>query len=183
MFKSYRNAIILSAGIIAGGFFQSASADYSVNNGKLSIKHKQDIVVTLKSNPSAADPIGLEAACLAVTFARMLSSNPLNNVTLFVTLDGVYLADESSAHGEDCHTPFPGDETILLGEHLEKFLKGGAEEENQNNMVVCPLCYNKRLLGPVPDYGVVPGLENPDHGAPKNAISTMVGNADKMLDL
>ena len=172
MLTTARKVIILSLAVLAGSFVQSANADYSTNNGGIQNGDPQDIVVSLKSNPMA----NLEEACLAVTFARMLAMNPANNVTLFVTLDGVSLGDkQDQAHLLMCKTPWDGE--ISLGGNLEAFLGQPNEHEH---MVVCPICWKERYNAK-PGYGVLPGATGA-HGAPANAIGIMIGNADKILD-
>lgn len=184
MLNNIQKAIILGVGILTGGFFQSASADYSVDIlsagddvGGNSASIPQDIVVTLKSNPMA----NIEEACLAVTFARMLSGQPGHNVTLFVTLDGVSLADrQDRALHLMCAVP-PAMDTdgvvdgaLSLRDNLMSFLGSGID--NYNNLVVCPICWGARY-DEGPDFGVLPGKT-----APANAIGTMMGNAEKILD-
>lgn len=180
MFNNIQKAIVLSAAIVAGGFFQSASADWSSNNGGNSAGVPHDIVISLKSNPMA----NLEEACLAVTFARMLSGKPGHNVTLFVTLDGVALAaDLKAAKKRICTTPESQGGEISLAEHLEEFLGG---DNHSNDMVVCPICWNERYPGEAPKYGVVPVSpgETPDEEweSPPSTIPGLMGNADKILD-
>jgi hypothetical protein len=117
-----------------------------------------------------------EMACLAVTFARSLLHNDNNltyaNVTLFVTLDGVSLADDSVTGSRrfKCETPWG---KISLKENLEAFIG-----VNNNNMVVCPICWKSRYGDELPDYGVLPGAE----GVDSKAIGKMMLDADKILD-
>ena len=179
MHKKIRSAFTLILGIVAVGLFQTANADwFNDSNGGISAGEAQDIVVSLKSNPMS-NP---EMACLAVTFARSLSAGA--NVTLFVTLDGVSLADDKVTSSRRFKCDFPGQDgeilEISLKENLEMFLNEGNEggELNQNNMVVCPLCWISRYGDELPDYGVLPGAEGVD---PK-AIGKMMLDADKILD-
>jgi hypothetical protein len=184
MYKMIRSTFTLILGIVAVGLFQPVNADwtvdteeYDVYEGGVSRGELQDIVITLKSNPMS-NP---EMACLAVTFARSLSNTELNptnaNVTLFVTLDGVTLADASVTRSRrfKCDFPLPDGQIIeiSLKENLEAFIGG-----NDNNMVVCPLCWISRYGEELPDYGVLPGAEGVD---PK-AIGKMMLDADKILD-
>ena len=184
MYKKIRNSFTLILGIVAIGLFQPVNADWYVDTeipddheGGVSRGELQDIVITLKSNPMS-NP---EMACLAVTFARSLSNTDLNptnaNVTLFVTLDGVTLADASVTRSRrfKCDFPLPDGQIIeiSLKENLEAFIGG-----NANNMVVCPLCWISRYGDELPDYGVLPGAEGID---PK-AIGKMMLDADKILD-
>ena len=180
MYKKIRNTFKLILGIVAVGLFQPVNADWMFNSGGgVSAGDPQDIVITLKSNPMSHP----EMACLAVTFARSLSGAPFANVTLFVTLDGVSLADASVTGSRrfKCETPWG---EISLKDNLEAFLTGDSEEMNHNNMVVCPICWKSRYGDELPDYGVLPGADDPDgvHGAPGDAIGKMVFDADKILD-
>lgn len=175
MYKKIRSTFTLILGIVAISLFQSVNADWTVNTeevdvfeGGVSAGESQDIMISLKSNPMS-NP---EMACLAVTFANSLSKAA--NVTLFVTLDGVSLADASVAGSRrfKCETP---DGQISLKENLETFIDG-----NNNNMVVCPLCWISRYGDEeLPDYGVLPGSAD---GTPPDAIGKMVLDADKILD-
>ena len=184
MYKKIRSSFTLILGIVAVGLFQPVNADWAIDSdGGISMFDAQDIVITLKSNPMS-NP---EMACLAVTFARSLSADSTsltNNVTLFVTLDGVSLADDSVTSSRRFKCDFPGQDgeilEISLKENLEMFLNEGIEggELNQNNMVVCPLCWISRYGDELPDYGVLPGAEGVD---PK-AIGKMMLDADKILD-
>jgi hypothetical protein len=120
-----------------------------------------------------------EMACLAVTFANSLSGAPNTNVTLFVTLDGVSLADDSvvSSRRFKCDTP---DGEISLKENLEAFLtEKDSHSVNDNDLVVCPLCWISRYGDELPDYGVLPGSED---GTPRDAIGKMILDAEKILD-
>jgi sulfur relay (sulfurtransferase) complex TusBCD TusD component (DsrE family) len=171
MYKKIRSAFTLILGIVAVGLFQPVNADWLIDSdGGISAGDKQDIVISLKSNPMS-NP---EMACLAVTFARSLSADSTsetNNVTLFVTLDGVSLADDSvtSSRRFKCETPWG---EISLKENLEAFLAG-----NDDNMVVCPICWKSRYGDELPDYGVLPGTD-----VPAEAIGKMMLDADKILD-
>ena len=178
MYKKIKSSFTLILGIVAVGLFQPVNADWEIDSdGGISEGDLQDIVITLKSNPMS-NP---EMACLAVTFARSLSNTELNptnaNVTLFVTLDGVSLADDSVVSSRRFKCDFPGQDgeilEISLKENLEEFIGG-----NDNNMVVCPLCWKSRYGEELPDYGVLPGAEGVD---PK-AIGKMMLDADKILD-
>lgn len=112
-----------------------------------------------------------------MTFARSLSGGA--NVTLFVTLDGVSLADESvvSSRRFKCETPWG---EISLLENLEAFLFDvDMNMMNMNNMVVCPLCWKSRYGDESPDYGILPGPP----GTPTSImIGKMILDAEKILD-
>ena len=177
MHKKIRNAFTLILGIVAVCLFQPVNADWAIDSdGGISAGDAQDIVITLKSNPMS-NP---EMACLAVTFARSLSGGA--NVTLFVTLDGVSLADDSVAGSRrfKCDFPLPDGQIIVISlkENLEEFLTEDDGTINDNNMVVCPLCWKSRYGDELPDHGVLPGAEGVD---PK-AIGKMMLDADKILD-
>jgi predicted peroxiredoxin len=155
------------------GAMQSVQADWNLNFGGISAADPQDVVVSLATDPNQ-DP---EAACLAVTFARSLSGNQNANITLFVTLDGVNLASEDYITRKrlkeyECTTPETMSGKISLADHLTAYIAG-----NDNRMVVCPICWNERYEGELPDYGVLPGAE----GVTDKAIGAMMFNADKIL--
>ena len=176
MYKKIRSTFTLILGIVAVGLFQPVNADWTFNSGGgVSAGDPQDVMISLKSNPMSHP----EMACLAVTFARSLSGAPFANVTLFVTLDGVSLADASvvSSKRFKCETPWG---EISLIENLEMFLTSeGTVDANQNHMVVCPICWKSRYGDELPDYGVLPGTTE---NVPKEAIGKMVFDADKILD-
>ena len=173
MHKKIRSAFTLILGIVAVGLFQTANADWLNDSmGGISAGDAQDIVVSLKSNPMS-NP---EMACLAVTFARSLSAGA--NVTLFVTLDGVSLADDSVASSRRFKCDTPSGEISLI-ENIEAFLTEDDGSVNDNNMVVCPLCWKSRYGDELPDYGVLPGTTV---GVPMEAIGKMMLDADKILD-
>jgi len=169
MYKKLKSALTLIFGIAAIGLFQSVNADWMNDaGGVITAGDAQDIVISLKSNPMS-NP---EMACLAVTFANMLSANGAN-VTLFVTLDGVSLADESVASSRRFKCDIPSGE-ISLKENLEKFLGGspGDTGYNRDNMVVCPLCWNSRYDDEPPYYGF----------KSSEAVGKMILDAEKILD-
>lgn len=177
MSKKFRSVFTLILSILAVGTFQSVNADWDYSAGGISAANPQDIVITLKSSPMTHP----EQACLAVTFARMLSksNNELNNVTLFVTLDGVQLADKDSAIFSDanmfeCTTPWG---LTSLKDNLLAYL--GSPSNNNYDMVVCPICWKERYGTKAPQYGFIP----PPPPDPKSAaIGKMILNADKILD-
>ena len=168
MYKKFKIISTFILGITVASTLQTANADWSVNAGGISASDPQDVVISMQANPRK----NLEQACLAVTFARSLSANPNANVTLFVTLDGVSLAKERVIKKRrlKCTTPWG---EISLKESLEAFI-----DENNNSMVVCPICWKERYGEDLPDYGVLPGAE----GTPGTAIGAMIFNADKILD-
>ena len=111
-----------------------------------------------------------ETACLAVTLARSLRGYPVevNNVTLFPTLDGVALGDAKIVGNPKfkCTTPWG---ELSLRENLDAFLGG-----NDDNMVVCPICWRERYDAPIlPDYGVLGNA---------SSVGRTLLNADKILD-
>jgi hypothetical protein len=170
MLKRLTNLLILIPALSVIGIMQSAQADWDINFGGISAADPQDIVVSLKSDPKH-DP---EAACLAVTFARSLSSNPKSNITLFVTLDGVNLARDAYISKKrlrkyKCTTPWG---QVSLAEHLTTYIDG-----NDDKMIVCPICWKERYEDELPDFGVLPGAD----GVPGTAIGSMIFNADKIL--
>jgi predicted peroxiredoxin len=173
MYAKFRKLLPAIAALATGVAVNSASADWILDSGGgVSKGDPQDIVVSLKSDPMA----NAEMACLAVTFARSLSGGA--NVTLFVTLDGVTLGDESVVKRRrfKCDTPWG---EISLKENLEAFI-----DDNDNNMVVCPLCWISRYGDEeLPEYGVLPGSTHPELGPiDPMAIGKMMLDADKILD-
>ena len=168
MYTKFKNISIFVLGIIVTSTLQTANADWNINTGVISAADSQDVVISMKANPRK----NLEQACLAVTFARSLSMKGDANITLFVTLDGVALAKERVIKKRrlKCTTPWG---EVSLKENLEAFIG-----ENNNSMVVCPICWKERYGEDLPDYGVLPGTE----GTPGTAIGTMIFNAEKILD-
>jgi sulfur relay (sulfurtransferase) complex TusBCD TusD component (DsrE family) len=145
----------------------TVTGDWTKNSGTETAGQPQDVVITLKVN-ALTNP---ETACLAVTLARALTSGA-TNVTLFVTLDGVALGDAKIVGNPKfkCTTPWG---EISLEENLTAFLN-----DNDNNMVVCPICWMERYGDAMPDYGVLPG----QGGTPGNAVGMVLLNAEKILD-
>lgn len=139
---------------------------------------ESDVVISLKTDPMS-DP---EAACLAVTLARVLKMRG-SNVTLFPTLDGVSLGDAHVVGSPrfKCDTPFSAD-PISLQENLEAFFELGGW--SIHNMVVCPLCWEKRYGEETPYYGFLPS-ECTDPSDPLDecyAVAIMLEHADKVID-
>jgi sulfur relay (sulfurtransferase) complex TusBCD TusD component (DsrE family) len=130
----------------------------------------QNIVIVVAENPRS-NP---ERTCLAVTLANALADNPVrpHNVTIFATLDGTALGLESvvSSPRFKC-TQSDGNE-ISLKDNLENFIGG-----NDNNLVICPICYEERFGDKEPEYGVRPGIE-----ASPLAVIDVLSNADKVID-
>ena len=133
------------------------------------------VVISLKSNPKS----NAEAACLAVTLARVIQSNPYysQGVTMFPTLDGVALGSHKTVKSPrfKCEVPgpfagLPPDQTgtISLEDNLNGFLDEGG------TMIICPLCWITRYGDTPPDYG-----ELPLGGC---VIPEMFGFAEKVID-
>ena len=162
----------------------SASADWMINAGLSSTAMApQDIVITLKLNPMSHP----EAACLAVTMARMLrgdfSGGPGStsvNVTLFPTLDGVAIGDFEVVRRSRFKCEMPDESVISLQENLENFLCDTGDRAdcpdpsylNMNNLVECPICWKARYGDELPYYGVL----NP------MAVGAVLMNAEKLID-
>lgn len=137
------------------------SGDWTVNQGGLDVNSPQDVVVTLKVNP-LTNP---EQACLAVTLARALKRTT-TNVTLFATLDGVALGDAKIVGNPKFRcTVTPAGDELSLEENLWAFLDG-----NNNNLVICPICWAERY-----------GIAEPDYGAYTSPVPMLL-RADKILD-
>jgi hypothetical protein len=153
-------------GVLAFG----TNADFMSNlNESSSFEEPQDVVVSLKVNPLTHP----EEACLAVTLARALGMQGLNNVSLFPTLDGVALGDRRIVGKRriKCDTPFPEPQPVSLKDNLERFL-----QDNDANMVICPLCWAERYGDAEPDYGYLPGEGDP-------AVMMLLLNAEKVIDI
>jgi predicted peroxiredoxin len=103
---------------------------------------KDKVVLSLQQDP-AED--GLEAACVALQLGTGLlkSAKEKAKVTIFATLDGVYIADENTYGSTPiCETFKDG----VLGEAplrgvLNGFLNAGGE------VLLCPLCFAVRQDG------------------------------------
>ena len=100
---------------------------------------KDKVVLSLQQDP-ATD--GLEAACVALQLGTGLlkSGKKKAKVTIFATLDGVYIADENTYEGTPICETFNG---VELGEAplrgvLNGFLDAGGE------VLLCPLCFTVR---------------------------------------
>ena len=132
----------------------------------------QNIVIVVAENPNS-NP---ERTCLAVTLAKTLAYNEYkpNNVTIFATLDGTALGLDKIVNKPGFSCPQSGGTEMSLEENLDEFLAG-----NQNNLVLCPICYTERFGGRVPDNGVLPGS---DDGTPDTAVIDLLANADKVID-
>ncbi len=127
------------------------------------------VVVSLQQDPTEKD--GLEAACVALQLGTglLMSEQQEVNVTLFATLDGVYIADEKTyarrgRHGHDddwddddgdkrgrhrrgsegpiCETFRDGElGRAPLRDILHGFLNAGGD------VLLCPLCFAVRQKG------------------------------------
>ena len=173
--KQFKRSLTTTLALLILVTVQSVQADWDVNFGGISAADPQDVVVSLATDPNH-DP---EAACLAVTFARSLSGNPKANITLFVTLDGVNLAREDYITRKrlkeyECTVPeaMAASGKISLADHLTAYIN-----DNDYDMVVCPICWKERYGDELPDFGVLPGAE----GVSDKAIGKMMFNADKIL--
>lgn len=159
--RSLRKIFMLVVGIVSIGLFQFASADWHPD------PERQNLTITLKSNPMA-NP---EAACLAVTFANSFKDPA--NVTLFVTLDGVTLADKSIVSSPRFKCELSDGSIISLSDHLDNFI-----DNNPDNLVVCPICWRSRYGEEIPDYGILPNSDDDN----AMAIGSLIMSADKILD-
>jgi hypothetical protein len=131
-----------------------------VENLEPSVDQLESVVVSLATNP-LDDP---EAACVALQIGTNLLMNDLNedgevdaipadDVTLFVTLDGVYLVDpnpriQNYLNTTKCLTP--------KGRKPLADVLYGFVEMAGGDVVVCPLCWSERgNKGTQPTYGSV----------------------------
>lgn len=120
-----------------------------------------------------------ERTCLAVTLARSLATNPPDpsnpqNVTIFATLDGTALGIHRVVKRRRFKCTQADGSEISLKENLELFLQLKGEDDN---LVLCPICYRERFADKEPDYGVLPGFN-----APGSAVIEVLLNADKVVD-
>ena len=130
----------------------------------------QNVVIVVSENPRS-NP---ESTCLAVTLANALTFGPRpQNVTLFATLDGVALGLEAVVGSPRFKCTQSDGSKISLQANLETFLNG-----NQDNLVLCPICYKERFGDEPPTYGVRPGSD----GTPGSAVIDVLANADKVID-
>jgi hypothetical protein len=154
------------AATLVAGLAASASVGYAapangvvanvVENLEPSVDQTESIVVSLATDPRKEE--GYEAACVALQIGKNLLTSgldpngPADGVTLFATLDGVYLVDpDTTVQGIleewECRTP-SGYRPLL--EVLEDFVGAGGE------VVACPLCWIERgNQGVAPTYGIV----------------------------
>lgn len=130
----------------------------------------QNIVIIVSENPRS-NP---ERTCLAVTLAKALAYNGprSQNVTIFATLDGTALGIKSVVKSRRFKCAQSDGTEISLKENLEQFLGG-----DDNNMVLCPICYEERYGDKEPAYGVLPGYDVSGF-----AVIDVLSNADKVID-
>lgn len=159
------SALLLAATTLVS---QATSADWEVPGPTNA--DPQNIVIVVAENPRSNS----ERTCLAVTLANALASNPVrpHNVTIFATLDGTALGVESVVKSPRFKCAQSGGNEISLKDNLEEFLAG-----NDNNLVICPICYEERFGDKEPEYGVRPGIE-----ASPLAVIDVLSNADKVID-
>ena len=148
---------------------QATIADWRVPGPTGGDPQNMVIVVSekLRSNP--------ERTCLAVTLAKNLANNPArpHNVTIFATLDGTALGIESVVKSPRFKCTQSDGNEISLKKNLEQFLN-----DDDNNLVLCPVCYKERFGDRQPDFGVLPG-SNEVSGL---AVIDVLSNADKVID-
>jgi len=145
----------------------------------------QNVVISYQQDPT--EEAGLEAACVALQLGTGMLSGA--DVTIFATLDGVYIADEGTyedvekgkkgkkgrrgKHDDDdgpiCETYMDQElGTKPLRDILDDFLNAGGE------VLLCPLCFAARQDG---DYVVID-----DSSIYVGNPITLLLNADKVID-
>jgi hypothetical protein len=153
-----------------------------VENLEPSVDQRESVVVSLATDPQQ-DP---EAACVALQIGMNLLMNdldqdgeadaiPADDVTLFVTLDGVYLVAPDLDFGSTlCTTP---KNEKSLADLLQGFQNAGGE------VLVCPLCWKDRGYGPDPSTTPPTPLTPPASGGVANAfdIHELFLYADKVI--
>ena len=167
---SYRYGYLSSLLMLAMALtFQSSVADW-MEPGPTD-GDPQNIVIVVSENPRS----NAERTCLAVTLAKSLALNPVRpqNVTIFATLDGVALGIDHVVKSRRFKCTQADEKEISLEENLMQFLNG-----NDNNLVLCPICYKERYGDRLPDYGVLPGAD----GVSPLAVIDVLANADKISD-
>ena len=161
------SSIIFTLGI-AGSLANAAPGKSNgVGGWEPSADQKENIVVSLKSDPTMGESIeeikeAAEPACIALQIGTnllkdmvMVGDNnvpvtPADRVTLFTTLGGVQLVnpdEEKQAILDDetvCFAPYPGGLFQSLNQLLDKFVNNGGV------IVVCPLCAITRGIMPEP---------------------------------
>jgi hypothetical protein len=150
--------------------------------GSLTPDVQRNIVITMDKDPRVLT----EAACTAVTAARVLGQGGLNDVTLLLVRDGVIMASAEALNGPElqqskCTVPdFTAQDPtanlveVTLKENLEGFLgcdtdtngdddcKGDNHQGGFAHLFPCFLCWKTRFGDAVSDYGIVaPDLEVP----------------------
>lgn len=163
--SNFLSATLLATVIVA----PQAGADWNVD-GPANTYDAQNIVIVVSENPRS-NP---ERTCLAVTLGKALAYNGAreHNVTIFATLDGTALGRKSVVKSRRFKCVQSDGSEISLKKNLEQFLAG-----NDNNMVLCPICYKERYGDKEPDYGVLPGLDVSGF-----AVIDVLSNADKIID-
>jgi len=109
---------------------------------------KEEIVIALQQDPASVD--GTEPTCVALQMGiGLLTYKKSTEVTLFASLDGVFIADlatygdpDDSSDDPVCETMDPETGalgTAPLGAILNRFLNEGGE------VLLCPLCFATRV--------------------------------------
>lgn len=145
----------------------------------------QNVVVSYQQDPT--EEAGLEAACVALQLGTGMLSGA--NVTIFATLDGIYIADEGTyedvekgkkgkkrRRGKHDDNDGPICETYMDGVLGTKPLRDVLNDflDAQGKVLLCPLCFEARQDGDfvvIDDPAIYVG----------NPISLLL-NADKVID-
>ena len=95
---------------------------------------KDKVVLSFQQNPASE---GLEAACVVLQLGTGLLKSGKAKVTVFATLDGIYIADIKTYSDDpicDTLSPETGPGEAPLWDVLFGFLNNGGE------VLLCPLC-------------------------------------------
>jgi hypothetical protein len=181
-FTRLRRTLSVSVAAISSLITLVPVAAGAVSLGSLTPDVQRNIVITMDKDPRVVT----EAACTAVTAARVLGQGGLNDVTLLLVRDGVIMASAEALNGPElqqnkCTVPdFTAQDPtanlveVTLKENLEGFLgcdtdtngdddcKGDNHQGGFAHLFPCFLCWKTRFGDAVSDYGVVaPDLEVP----------------------
>lgn len=134
----------------------------------------QEIMISFKQNLYTES--GYEAACVATSLGMLFTNNGAN-VTLFVTLDGVELANATSMTYVDAYAALIGKwscNTSTGSKSLSELIKGFASAGG--SIMICPICWGSRFGMESTDFA--DGVFMPDSAT----LADRFLKADKVID-